>query len=1255
MLAVGILSSPFAGAAEILFPNADFEAGTLANWTASGTAFTRQPTFGDNTTARGNVAVLQQGNYWIGTFENYNGILGNPGDTRGDGATGTLTSQNFTITKRYITFRIGGGNLPGQTGAKLVCEGLEYVMGTGINSESMLPATFDAVALTGKIAHIVIYDQATGSWGHINADNFEASDTPADAGDGGFRLTPGIPAADAPAVGYDQPSRPQFHFSSRRNWLNDPNGMVFDGEQYHLFFQHNPLGTGWGNMTWGHAVSTDMLHWRQLDHALLPYQVDGRNGTIYSGTVVVDHNNSLGVQVSSRKTLVAFFTYASEPFYQALAYSTDGGVTWQYHNYGRAVVPNQGFDSGERDPKVFWHEPTQRWVMAMWVQNNPGRIRFFTSTNLKDWTFASDLMRNWAFECVDIFQASVDGNPANTKWVIYDASFDYEIGTFDGTTFTTEAGPFHASRGNFYAAQTFNQAPNGRTVQIGWMSGGPDSAAAYGLPFNQQMSFPCDLTLRTTPSGVRLCSYPIPEISTLAGASYQVTNQALTTTSNLFTGMGNLDLVDLTMEFSPGTATQIAIDLPRTLVRYDVASGALTHTDTSGGTITTVDGPLTPRNGRVKLRLLLDRLSLEAYAFDGESFGAHYVSPTGGTATPSLRTIGGQAQVHSLTVKSLNSAWTPEIPLSTTILNPGFEDGIPSGTAFSNTIPNWTTFGDWADAAGRWDDSGNAITQGAGYPDFTGLGAASLKGRNGTTENRAGMFQSLGHVALSDLGKTFTLGADLGARIIDGTGNYAYSGDLTVSFRKGVTGGVPGDKGTLLGSPGVRTVTADDAALPSLATVLPARRTATFTPGLADVGSEIFAVIDLVNTSSSTSATNGEKHYIADNVTIEADVPPVPAGPLAYEGFDYPAGTDNLSGQNGGSGWAAAWQTVDVGSASVAAGSLVAGGNAPADFASHSTGSSTTLPNGRRVGRLLDTTASGSFGARGYLDPNGRIGKDGTTVYVSFLQQPNGTSLFYEFEFHRDNLGDPGRIAGIGNDQAGNAVNLRAPSGTQTPIGAGTTGVNFYVVRIDFKTGNDDVYVYRNSTSATEPGSPTLTMLAAGDMSFNGISFGAFDNGRTVKHDEIRLGRSWEEAIGRDSFDSWAATKGLDGSPGKSPAFGADPDADSISNGLEWILGGNPLAKDAASLVSTNVADGLTFNFTREETSLGTATLAVQWDTNLDGIWADVPVDQNGGTYPGGVVVTVNEGATPDAVSVQIPAANAPNGGLFARLRAIRP
>ncbi|MEM9185100.1 MAG: glycoside hydrolase family 32 protein [Planctomycetota bacterium] len=478
---------------------------------------------------------------------------------------------------------------------------------------------------------------------------------------GGFAFTDGISAAGYPGVGYDQPNRPQFHFCSKKNWLNDPNGMVWDGEFYHLFFQHNPKATRWGNMTWGHAVSRDMIRWTQRDHALLPYQVDGRRGTIYSGTAVVDHNNSLGKQVGDTKTLCAFYTFASKPkFYQAMAYSTDGGETWTYWDEGRAVVPNQGFDNRERDPKVFWHEASGQWVMALWVQRKPGRVRFFTSQNLTDWRFASDLMRDWAFECMDVVFLPVDGDPANTKCVIYDASFDYEVGAFDGKVFRSETPALKHARSDFYAAQTFNQGPGGRVVQIGWMRGPRKLGGEIGVPHNQQMSFPCDLTLKSTPYGLRLFCYPIPEVASLVKTTHTLAGVTLTRDANALADLPELDLVDLDVTFRPGGAAEVVFDLPRVTLRYLTKEQKLVHTglgDKGRQRELTCLGNLAPRDGLVTLRLLIDRLSLEAYAFGGEAFSAHYIHPRQPAEQPCLRAIGGQAELVELTVRELGAAW----------------------------------------------------------------------------------------------------------------------------------------------------------------------------------------------------------------------------------------------------------------------------------------------------------------------------------------------------------------------------------------------------------------------------------------------------------------------------------------------------------------------------------------------------------------------------------------------------------------------
>jgi autotransporter-associated beta strand protein len=260
--------------------------------------------------------------------------------------------------------------------------------------------------------------------------------------------------------------------------------------------------------------------------------------------------------------------------------------------------------------------------------------------------------------------------------------------------------------------------------------------------------------------------------------------------------------------------------------------------------------------------------------------------------------------------------------------------------------------------------------------------------------------------------------------------------------------------------------------------------------------------------------------------------PAAHASLLAYEGFAYSAGSANLTGLNSGFGWGSPWYTINNGSSSVSGGSLTAGANAPAGYDALSAGNSAFTPNGTRTSRWLDRSAGGTFGSHGYINGNGHIGADGKTLYVSFMQQPNGTAVYYEFEFHRGDLGDPGRMAGVGNDAGDNDVHFRIedpPGGGSsfTDLGAGNTSVNFYVVRFDFNYGggNTVVTIYRNPTSATEPLTPTaqITGITA-DMSFDGIALGAFANGITVAHDEVRLGETWSDVTvnpGSYSSGTW--------------------------------------------------------------------------------------------------------------------------------------
>lgn len=385
------------------------------------------------------------------------------------------------------------------------------------------------------------------------------------------------------------------------------------------------------------------------------------------------------------------------------------------------------------------------------------------------------------------------------------------------------------------------------------------------------------------------------------------------------------------------------------------------------------------------------------------------------------------------------------------------------------------------------------------------------------------------------------------------------------------------------------------------------------------------------------------------------------AAQMAYEGFDYASGSSNLSGQAGGAGWNGVWMTVNNGSADVQSSGLAASGNAPLDYDLRSIGRSCSLPNNRRIGRKLDTSAAGPFGSRGFVDGNGRVGMDGKTVYLSFMQQPNGTTAYYEFEFHRGDLGDPGRIGGIGNDQGGNNVNLRAPNGTHTFIAAGDANVNFYVVRIDFKAGNDDVFVYRNPTSLTEPGVPTLTKLNAADMSFDGVSFGAFNNGRTVAHDEVRIGESWTDvtipAVAQASFvkQPKSSTTGFEGA---SVTLSTIVEGQPVPT-LQWYKGTTLLSgKTASSLTLSNLSLTDTGDYHLEATnSQGTVSsnvAHVEVETAPSGLLAYDGFDYDTGlgalaTKAGGIgwgaAWTNVNGGGGSVISASLAAStNAPNG-----------
>jgi sucrose-6-phosphate hydrolase SacC (GH32 family) len=310
---------------------------------------------------------------------------------------------------------------------------------------------------------------------------------------------------------YKERNRPQFHFTVRRGWSNDVNGPIFYKGQYHLFWQAFPFGVTWdtGFMYWGHAVSKDLLHWRELSPALMPDRI----GAPWSGTSLVDHNNNGGWGKDALVLVYTAFDRHSKKQVQCIGYSTDNGVTFARYAGNPILDSNREVGSNDtRDPKVFWYEPTRHWVMVLFEKDG---MSFYTSVDLKQWTRKSHL--KGLHECPDLFEMPVDGDPGQTKWILHGGSSSYYIGSFDGESFTPESPELRYAEGKnlhgddvLYAAQSFAEMPDGRRVQMAWGRIKPE-----GMPFSQMMLFPTEFHLVTTPIGLRMRATPIAGIERL--------------------------------------------------------------------------------------------------------------------------------------------------------------------------------------------------------------------------------------------------------------------------------------------------------------------------------------------------------------------------------------------------------------------------------------------------------------------------------------------------------------------------------------------------------------------------------------------------------------------------------------------------------------------------------------------------------------------------------------------------------------------
>lgn len=521
---------------------------------------------------------------------------------------------------------------------------------------------------------------------------------------GGLALAAGladsaIAASRAPLEQY----RPTYHFTPARNWMNDPNGLVHYRGTYHLFFQHNPFGTLWGNMSWGHATSKDLVNWNEKPVAIAQ-TLNGSGQSvedIFSGSVVVDHDNTSGFGTRRNPPLVAIYTSSytpSHPEYaglqaQSLAYSTDRGRTWE--KYEGNPVLNRDSPSF-RDPKVFAYDgPAGRYWVMVAVEATENEVVLYRSRNLKDWKYLSEFgpadAAGGLWECPDLFPLRVEGT-GRRRWVMIvsvnpggvsgGSAVQYLIGDFDGREFTpdtslTEGGlPGEAGEASlfrygwldwgrdYYATVTFSGLPRGKAVTIGWMNNWGYALSVPTSTWRGSMALPRRLQLIRGRNGPRLVQRPVGQLASLRRpATLDVRRPMPIVGRRWLPVRGDAVRIDATL--AAGRAERFGLSVlgnrdAETVIGYDAPTRRLFVDRTRSGDVdfnpnfaSVEAAPVRSANGRIRLRIFLDRASVEVFAQGGRKTITDQVFPPDGADRLGLWAEGGRARAEELTVTPL--------------------------------------------------------------------------------------------------------------------------------------------------------------------------------------------------------------------------------------------------------------------------------------------------------------------------------------------------------------------------------------------------------------------------------------------------------------------------------------------------------------------------------------------------------------------------------------------------------------------------
>lgn len=589
----------------------------------------------------------------------------------------------------------------------------------------------------------------------------------------GSTLIPTATVSAAPT--YSELYRPQFHYTPGEKWMNDPNGMFYLDGEYHLFYQYYPNGITWGPMHWGHAVSTDLIHWTELPIALYPDELNWA----FSGSAVVDYNNTSGLGINGQPPIIAMYTSARningvDYQEQSIAYSNDKGKTWKKYE-GNPVIPYPtapGEAADFRDPKVFWYDEgggAGHWVMTL-VQHDEARI--YTSPNLKQWTQTDSVTSatnlditdpNGDWECPELFPLQVDSG-ATKKWVMtvsinpgakYGSGTVYMVGDFDGQHFTNKQ-IFEDGKdfqyldlgADNYAGVTWSNVPNSENQKtfIGWMSNwsyGTSTPTDSAGTWRSAMTTPRKLELKTIDNKVRLIDNPVSQLDSIKGISQNWTNQTIVPGgANLLSGV-NSKQYELNVEFRTDNtnATEFGFKVRTggsqyTKVYYDKTNSQLKIDRTNSGVLPydqwkadhgqDPDGGFndyihnasaTPVNNTIKMKVLVDASSVELFGNDGQVSMTDIIFPDENSKGATLYAVGDNVTVNSLSYTPINSAAPTQAPTyvqgAKELKNHDFETGDLTG---------WTVL------------SGNAFT------DADVTNKATAEGGSGETFNKNGNY-----------------------------------------------------------------------------------------------------------------------------------------------------------------------------------------------------------------------------------------------------------------------------------------------------------------------------------------------------------------------------------------------------------------------------------------------------------------------------------------------------------------------------------